>query len=378
MKLVWVKFTGINYVCEAIEINGRDVRDEHAPTRGMWTKRCINVSEVIGNEDEFDVMVRVAPVENVGDCSHGGQGGDHSVAKDVSLQYVQGWDWMTAIADRNTGLWNDVLLFRTGPLRLDLLRIDYLVDESMESACISASVRVINGTNTRVEARFEAAITLLDVDKTDVFRNGVDAALNGIVLEAFEERCVQLPDVTLQKLKLWWPIGLGDANTYLYTVDVLVPGRDTDAHTEEYGCDAAGNDAPTWRQSHSFSSAFGVRTLASYIADGSGEGEGEGKPGGGRVFVVNGQRIFIRGVNFTISEGWMRLSAERYLAELRLLASSGVNMIRLWGGSNEATARRAVSCNCSARQFPSSKFKRREEEEVKLAARRRMKPHINQ
>ena len=342
MKLVWVKFTGINYVCEAIEINGRDVRDEHAPTRGMWTKRCINVSEVIGNEDEFDVMVRVAPVENVGDCSHGGQGGDHSVAKDVSLQYVQGWDWMTAIADRNTGLWNDVLLFRTGPLRLDLLRIDYLVDESMESACISASVRVINGTNTRVEARFEAAITLLDVDKTDVFRNGVDAALNGIVLEAFEERCVQLPDVTLQKLKLWWPIGLGDANTYLYTVDVLVPGRDTDAHTEEYGCDAAGNDAPTWRQSHSFSSAFGVRTLASYIADGSGEGEGEGKPGGGRVFVVNGQRIFIRGVNFTISEGWMRLSAERYLAELRLLASSGVNMIRLWGGSNEATARRGA------------------------------------
>lgn len=51
-----------------------------------------------------------------------------------------------------------------------------------------------------------------------------------------------------------------------------------------------------------------------------------------RLFKVNGQPIFIRGGNWTVSDGLLRLSKERYRTAIKFHADMNLNMLRCWGG----------------------------------------------
>lgn len=51
-----------------------------------------------------------------------------------------------------------------------------------------------------------------------------------------------------------------------------------------------------------------------------------------RLFKVNGQPIFIRGGNWILSDGLLRLSKKRYQADIKFHADMNFNMIRCWGG----------------------------------------------
>ena len=57
-------------------------------------------------------------------CS--GQGGDHDIAKDCTAQFVEGWDWIVPVPDRNTGIWDDVDIRWTGPVLLQVLLMTHL------------------------------------------------------------------------------------------------------------------------------------------------------------------------------------------------------------------------------------------------------------
>ena len=49
-----------------------------------------------------------------------GQGGDHMIAKGVTAQFVEGWDWILPVPDRNTGIWDNVELCFSGPASLQV------------------------------------------------------------------------------------------------------------------------------------------------------------------------------------------------------------------------------------------------------------------
>ena len=51
-----------------------------------------------------------------------------------------------------------------------------------------------------------------------------------------------------------------------------------------------------------------------------------------RLFKVNGQPIFIRGGNWIVSDGLLRLSKKRYKTDIKFHADMNFNMIRCWGG----------------------------------------------
>lgn len=50
------------------------------------------------------------------------------------------------------------------------------------------------------------------------------------------------------------------------------------------------------------------------------------------MFKVNGQPIFIRGGNWILSDGLLRLSRKRYKTDIKFHADMNFNMIRCWGG----------------------------------------------
>lgn len=51
-----------------------------------------------------------------------------------------------------------------------------------------------------------------------------------------------------------------------------------------------------------------------------------------RLFKVNGEPIFIRGGNWILSDGLLRLSKKRYSSDIKFHADMNFNMIRCWGG----------------------------------------------
>ncbi|KAL8477998.1 hypothetical protein ACS0TY_030048 [Phlomoides rotata] len=75
-------------------------------------------------------------------------------------------------------------------------------------------------------------------------------------------------------------------------------------------------------ESDSWNQHFGFRKIESEIDTNT----------GGRLFKVNGEAIFIRGGNWILSDGLLRLSKERYITDIKFHADMNFNMIRCWGG----------------------------------------------
>ena len=101
---VWLTFRGINYSCE-IFLNGKKVNNE--TYKGMFLRKTFNITQLLAKNGKNRLAVIVYPPDPVGK-PNGGQGGDGRIAKNVSHQYVAGWDWIQPIRDRNTGIWDKV------------------------------------------------------------------------------------------------------------------------------------------------------------------------------------------------------------------------------------------------------------------------------
>ncbi|XP_073136769.1 mannosylglycoprotein endo-beta-mannosidase isoform X2 [Henckelia pumila] len=212
-----LNFRAINYSAD-VYLNGHKV----VLPKGMFRRHCIDVTDILNPDGKNLLAVLVYPPDHPGKIPpEGGQGGDHEIGKDVAAQYVEGWDWMTPIRDRNTGIWDEVSLCITG--------------------------------------------------------------------------------LFFYKPNLWWPNGMGKQS--LYNVEITV-------------------DVESFGESDSWSHHFGFRKIESNIDSAT----------GGRLFKVNGQPIFIRGGNWILSDGLLRLSKRRYKTDIKFHAEMNFNMMRCWGG----------------------------------------------
>jgi mannosylglycoprotein endo-beta-mannosidase len=111
---LWLHFRGVNYSCEVF-MNGEKVNKE--THKGMFLRQTYNVTKTINQRSSNRLAVIVYPPEHVGN-PNGGQGGDGTIGKNVSHQYVAGWDWIQPIRDRNTGIWDKVWLEKTKSVNL--------------------------------------------------------------------------------------------------------------------------------------------------------------------------------------------------------------------------------------------------------------------
>nr|CAB3465355.1 unnamed protein product [Digitaria exilis] len=214
---VTLNFRGINYSAE-MYLNGH----KQVIPKGMFRRHTINITDILHPDGNNLLAVLVHPPDHPGRIPpQGGQGGDHEIGKDVATQYVEGWDWICPIRDRNTGIWDEVSVSITG--------------------------------------------------------------------------------LFFYKPNLWWPNGMGKQS--LYNVEVSV-------------------DVKGFGESDSWNHYFGFRKIESTIDDST----------GGRMFKVNGEPVFIRGGNWILSDGLLRLTKERYMTDIKFHADMNFNMLRCWGG----------------------------------------------
>ena len=289
---VYLNFRGVNYSCD-IFFNGKKVNKERH--YGMNLRQSYNITSLLAKDGNNRLAVIVYPVDPVGN-PNGGQGGDGRIAKNLSTQYAAGWDWIQPIRDRNTGIWDKVTIEKTHGVVLRNPHVITLVPgkrfpdaRQQAPASVKATVEIENPQAKPLQGTVEYIIDGKTVKRT-------------VTLAASKTTEVALPDFTLMNPKLWWPNMYGDHP--LYNVQfrfVSTGGKVLDDTELKIGVREITH---TWNEH--------TRSMQ---------------------FAVNGQKIFIKGGDWIISDAMLRLSPERYDAEIRFHRDMNLNLIRIWGGA---------------------------------------------
>lgn len=287
---VWLKLRGVNYSSNVF-LNGKRVNnDMHS---SMFLRQKYRITPFLNGFKTNHLAVIVYPPNPVGE-DNGGQGGDGMIARSVTQQFAAGWDWICAIRDRNTGIWDEVSIEITGPVDVRDPFVKTKVpgvrfpDQDQAPAYISISADLVNASEIDQSGKLIA--TVGDCESSIL-----------LTIKAGETLNVTLPEIEMNNPKLWWPNGIGEPHLYQLQLRFVQGEYLSDSETVNVG----------------------IRETGSYFDEVS----------GGRVFLVNGQKIFIKGGNWIASDALLRLSPERYDAEVRMHAEMNMNMIRVWGGS---------------------------------------------
>lgn len=287
---VWLKLRGVNYSSNVF-LNGKRVNnDMHS---SMFLRQKYRITPFLNGFKTNHLAVIVYPPNPVGE-DNGGQGGDGMIARSVTQQFAAGWDWICAIRDRNTGIWDEVSIEITGPVDVRDPFVKTKVpgvrfpDQDQAPAYISISADLVNASESDQSGKLIA--TVGDCESSIL-----------LTIKAGETLNVTLPEIEMNNPKLWWPNGIGEPHLYQLQLRFVQGEYLSDSETVNVG----------------------IRETGSYFDEVS----------GGRVFLVNGQKIFIKGGNWIASDALLRLSPERYDAEVRMHAEMNMNMIRVWGGS---------------------------------------------
>ena len=286
----WLKLRGINYSANMF-LNGQRINnDTH---EGMFLRQKYLITPHLNTSEANNLAVIVHPPNPVGKAN-GGQGGDGMIGRSVTQQFAAGWDWICAIRDRNTGIWDEVSVEITGPIDIRDPYIKTKVpgkrvpNEKQAPAFISISTDLLNATN-------------IDQKGTLIAKIGDKIWTKDATIKSGETVNLSLPEIEIHSPELWWPNGFGSSHLYQLELSFVQDKELSDREIIN----------------------FGIRETGDYFDE----------VVGARVFLINGQKIFIKGGNWIASDALMRLSGERYDAEVRMHAEMNMNMIRIWGGS---------------------------------------------
>ncbi|KAF6995703.1 hypothetical protein CFC21_012158 [Triticum aestivum] len=291
---VSLNFRGVNYSAE-VYINGHK---EILP-KGMFRRHTLDITEVLHPEGSNLLAVLVHPPDHPGTIPpQGGQGGDHEIGKDVATQYVEGWDWMCPIRDRNTGIWDEVSICITGAVNITDPHLVSTFHDDFKRSYLHCTLQLENKSSWLADCSLKIQVSAElegDICLVEHLQSYAISIPPRSVLE------YTIPPLFFYKPNLWWPNGMGKQSLYNVEISVDVNGLG---------------------ESDAWSHYFGFRKVESSIDDST----------GGRIFKVNGEPIFIRGGNWILSDGLLRLTKKRYMTDIKFHADMNFNMLRCWGG----------------------------------------------
>ena len=288
---VWLNFRGINYKAE-IFLNGKRInRNTH---EGMFLRKTFNITPYLRTDAPNVLAVLVYPPTHVGN-PNGGQGGDGQIARNNTMQYTPGWDWIQPVRDRNTGIWDEVSITTTGPVCLSFPYVVTKVPGVRDPETKTQKEAFVN-TSVELENTGSTSLKGLLVCETNGTR-----LTQPVTLSPFEKKTVSLNPLAVKNPRLWWPNGIGEQPLYDMNLSFEIGNQVSDRERLRYG----------------------IREITFDKCPDN----------GGCRFFVNGQKIYVTGGNYINSDWLLRLSPERYRDEVRFHAEMNLRMIRVWGGA---------------------------------------------
>ncbi|WP_116997084.1 glycoside hydrolase family 2 protein [Desertimonas flava] len=283
-------FQGLDTLAE-IAVDGVEV----ARTANMHRSYRFDVGTLLDPERDHELTVTFRSATRYAEAARAREGEWPTASFGRPFNYVRkmacswGWDWGPWLT--TAGIWKPVAVEAWDAARLAAVRPRVTVD-AVDRGTIDVAGRVeragwpcpltVTATLTDPDGEVVAErLARLGEDGTD-FSVGLDG---GIV-------------------RRWWPAGRGDQPRYLLEIRLR---------------DDGGTDLGRW------SRRVGFRTVELDTTPDA--------TGAAFTFVVNGEPIFARGVNWIPDDPFpSRITAERYRERLDDAVAANVDMVRVWGG----------------------------------------------
>jgi hypothetical protein len=365
-------FEGINYQA-AVWLNGQSL----GTIKGAFIRGAFDVTDVV-NLDQANVLaVRVSPPPHPGipqeQSVKGGPGENGGIMCLDGPTFVatEGWDWIPAVRDRDTGIWQPVTLTATSAVKIgDAQVVTSLPLPDTARAEIEITVPLKNLSSSPVTGTLKASFAEIVVTKQITLVAGE----NAVTLAPSE-----FAQLNLQHPRLWWPNGYGKPD--LYTLHLSFSEGSTESDTKDlrfgireitYELSLLDSTGHLRRLEYSPTTAHlkheqvvdvrheGMREIPaadpfpssfppewrdgwkSWVASLMPDGElsrsvkmlDDVKTSPYLVIKVNGVRIACRGGNWGMDDSRKRVSREHLEPFFRLHRDANLNIIRNWVGQN--------------------------------------------
>lgn len=286
-------FGGIDCIAE-IWLNG-----EHLGSVGnMFIEHTFDVTKLLQKDDEntLQVIIRSAVMEAQKHMLGTFSIGNFAATESTYIRkapHSYGWDIMPRLV--SAGLWRDV--------ELRVVNNTHIVNTHW----MTSSIDVENNT-ARLFVDIQLAIPFEQLDKTKVIitlkRKNKIVHEGSLLITSHAFRHT----IDLDNVDFWWPRGYGEPA--LYDAEVkLVSGTGSTISTNE--C------------------RVGVRTVKLDMTDIHDMPDNPGR----FCFVVNGERLFIRGTNWVPLDALHSRDASLLNDAVQLMVDANCNMVRCWGGN---------------------------------------------
>jgi hypothetical protein len=221
-------FEGINYAA-SVWLNGKQL----GTIKGAFIRGIFDVSNAIKLGQTNVLAVRVSPPPHPG-IPHeqsikagAGENGGILCLDGPTFVDTEGWDWIPAIRDRDTGIWQPVTLRITSAVRIgDPQIVTKLPLPQRNQASVDISVPLRNDSSNTVRGTLAALFESVSLAKTVSLSPGK----NEVQLTPAE-----FPQLTVQNPRLWWPNGYGKPELYTLKLSFAEGGRDSDAKDIRFG-----------------------------------------------------------------------------------------------------------------------------------------------
>lgn len=293
---VWLHFDNTNRYAD-FYLNGKKLSGDANSTRdvsGHMLRSKYEVSELLNAEGPNVIAVLITDPDQTKTRKATDRFG---VTASPTYLSAASWDWMPYVPGRLAGITGDVYLRLVG----DVVMEDPWVRSELESndiAYLYVSSDLKNESNSAKEVEFSG-----------VFQPGNIQFSKKVVLQPKATQKVyiaknEFKDLIVHKPKLWWPNGYGEPNLYDLQLQVKIDGQVSDTKDIRFGI-------------RKYEYQYSRNKVGWPVLN----------------FFINGQKIYLKGGNWGMSEYLLRARGEDYKTRIKLHQDMNYNMIRLWTGT---------------------------------------------
>ena len=291
-EIAWLHFDGINWKAD-IFLNGEKI----GRMEGGFIHGRFDVTGKLQPGKQNALAVRIEKNATPGSAKQKtwespGKNGGALGADNPTYHASIGWDWIPTIRGRNTGIWGDVFITKTGAVTIENPYVTTTLPlPDISRADIGIEVDLVNHHPKPVTGFVRG-------------RFGDITFQQRVTIEGSATKKVRLdpttqPALRLQNPELWWPVGYGEP--HLYDVELSFESKGhKPLDTKKFKA--------------------GIRQM-SFNND-----------GGNLRFFINGRRFIARGGNWGFGESMLRYRAREYDAAVRYHREMNFTMIRNWVG----------------------------------------------
>ena len=313
-KKLWLNFDGINYRAD-VWMNGNKVAG-HKEIAGMFMRFRYDISQYALADKMNCLAVKIYQVDHPGLPLPGvqfevfGKTRGHAIDlfKDETLKFSGGWDCAPVVRDRNMGIYQDVYITSTGPVSIEnpFVITDLPLPDTTR-ADIKIKTELKNNSKKDIKGVLNIKISLINTLEFPAYKEYLGGSMPDIIIKKevklaaeqvaeIELNSTEFPELSIHNPYLWWPNGYGKQYLHNLKLTFNINGKTSDVeHT-----------------------TFGIRKVTNEIR----------KIGDdyGRVFYINGQRVFCKG-GWLQPDALLNMDEKRVYDEARLLAKANVNMV---------------------------------------------------